>query len=287
LIQSRPAALLTAAAAEVPARPLVPRGASSRAFWNDLAHPAATGFITEIWPHLTEAAAALFPPPARDRKVAPADPRFGWIATTAAGLGLVGLELQVARTPGGPAVTPIEEGGAPLLLLSPTLTSSAAGRFQVGRALGLLIQHATVLERASADELAPLFACAAVVVGVPPPPGLPNPSEETLRAASRSINRKDRKALALQASRFGFEMFDLPAWHEAVLRTADRLGLMLAGDVALAAITLATASRQGEPVTTTSAAAQVAASTAALDLLRFALGERYPALRQTVAEGEI
>src|SRR4029079_4386161 len=89
--------------------------------------------------------------------------------------------------------------------------------------LGLLIQHATVLERASAEELAPLYACAAVVVGVPPPPGLPKTDEETLRAASRSINRKDRKALALQASRFGFETFDLPAWHEAVLRTADRL----------------------------------------------------------------
>jgi hypothetical protein len=180
-------------------------------------------------------------------------------------------------------VSTLEEGGAPVLVLSPSLTSSAADRFHVGRALGILLQHGTVLERVSAEQLAPLFASAAVVAGVPPPAGLPKPSDDALRAASRSLGRKDRKALALQASRFGFEAFDLAAWHEAVLRTADRLGLMMAGDVALAAVTLAAS--QGAPVATTSAAAQVAASPAALDVVRFALGERYPVLRQAVDEG--
>jgi hypothetical protein len=287
-MQSRPAALAAAATAESPARPLMLQGASSRAFWNELAHPAATGFIAEVWPHLAAAATALFPAPARDRKAPladPADPKYAWIATTATGLGLSGLTLQLARTPGGPIATPFEDGGAPGLLLSPGLTSSAATRFHVGRALGILIQHATVLERASAEELAPLFACAAVLAGGAPPAGLPKPGEEILRAANRSIDRKDRKALALQASRFAFETFDVPAWHEAVLRTADRLGLMLAGDVALAAMTLAIGARQGESAATTSAAAQVVASTAAVDLLRFALGERYPALRRALEQG--
>ena len=59
----------------------------------------------------------------------------------------------------------------------------------------------------------------------------------------RGIGRKEKKALMLQASRFAFESFDLAAWHEGVLRTADRLGLMMAGDVALSAQALA----GGEP----------------------------------------
>jgi tetratricopeptide (TPR) repeat protein len=290
IIQSRPATLEAAAATALPMEPLVPKGGpgSGRAFWTELAHPAATGFISEIWPNLLEAAEALFPPPARDRRAAapvdPAHPQLVWITATATAMGLTNLGIQVARAPGGPVATPLEEAGNPILLLSPALTSSAADRFHVGRALGILLQHATVLERASAEQIAPLFASAAVVAGVPPPAGLPTPTEEALRAASRSIGRKDRKALALQASRFGFEAFDLASWHEAVLRTADRLGLMMAGDVALAAVTLAASGRQGAPATT-SAAAQVAASPAALDVVRFALGERYPVLRQAVEEG--
>ncbi len=48
LIQSRPAALESAAAAPVPVRPLVPQGASARAFWTEMAHPATVGFISEI-----------------------------------------------------------------------------------------------------------------------------------------------------------------------------------------------------------------------------------------------
>jgi hypothetical protein len=63
-----------------------------------------------------------------------------------------------------------------------------------------------------------------------------------------------------------------------VLRTADRLGLMLAGDVAASALALA-----GSAGNHLASANEVATNPAALDLLRFALGEQYPSLRKGVS----
>jgi len=110
-----------------------------------------------------------------------------------------------------------------------------------------------------------------VVAGAPVPPGLPTPPESLLRDVNRALGRKDRKALALQASRFAFEPFDLEAWRTATLRAADRFGLLVAGDPVQAAAVLAGGARA------------VPGNLAALDLLGFALGERYPAFRLAVA----
>ena len=63
----------------------------------------------------------------------------------------------------------------------------------------------------------------------------------------------------------------MAAWHEGVLRTADRVGLMLSGAVAAAALAL---------VGGAASVTEVATNPAALDLLRFALSEQYPALRK-------
>ena len=257
------------------ARPFVPRAA--RAFWTELAYPGAGGFIGELWPNLVEAALDLFPAPAvrGKRQTYPpgSEQRFAWIETSATGLGLTGLQIQVGREPGTPPVTALEEPSSVLLLGQ--AENSLATRFQVGRALGLLAQRATVLERASADDLAPLFSCAALLAGVALPSGLPRPSDELMRAVTRAVGRKQRKAITLQASRFNFEKYDFAAWHEGVLRTADRLGLMLAGDVAASALALV-GGAANRPATAT----EVATNPAALDLLRFALGEQYPVLRK-------
>ena len=121
------------------------------------------------------------------------------------------------------------------------------------------------------------------------PAALPAPSEETLRIVTRAVSRKHRKALALQASRFAFETFDLGAWHEGVLRTADRFGLLVAGEVATAALALGGGARgagatAGDSGGMSSPAVRVATSHAALELVRFAVGDRYPALRR-LADG--
>ena len=84
---------------------------TGRAFLTEIADRAAGGFVAEVWPHLREAAAALFPPPARPRP-APLGPelapRVAWISATAAAIGIARLTLFAAREPGGPAVAPID-----------------------------------------------------------------------------------------------------------------------------------------------------------------------------------
>ena len=91
-------------------RPFAPTAA--RAFWAELAHPAAGGFAGELWPHLVEAALLLFPPPSprgrRATAAGAADPRFAWIEASAAALGVTGLHLYLGREP-GPAVVAVED----------------------------------------------------------------------------------------------------------------------------------------------------------------------------------
>jgi tetratricopeptide (TPR) repeat protein len=276
--------------ARVPARPLVLPAKSARAFWAALADPAASGFIAEVWPHIVEAAASLFPAAQpRDRRTAVAigDPRFTWIRASAATLGLPDLALFVARDATVPWVVAIEEPG-PGMVLAPGAEGAPEARFFIGRALGLLLQRATLLERVSPDDLAPVFASAAVVAGsTSTPAALAAPPDDILRAVTRTIGRKDRKALALQASRFAFEALDLAVWQEAVVRTAERLGLLVADDVGLAAVSLAAegnrASRAPLP-DGAGAASAVATNPPALDVIRFALGDEYPVLRRAVSD---
>jgi len=260
------------------ARPVAPKEA--RAFWLELAHPAAGGFAGELWPNLVEAAMELFPAPAikgKRQQITPGKvPQMAWIETSAAALGISGLHIQAQETGNAPVLA-LEEPG-PVLLLVAGFENSIPVRFSVGRALGILAQRATVLERVEPDDLAPLFACAALLAGAALPAGLAKPSDDVWRTVSRAVGRKQRKALALQASRFGFEEIDIAFWHEGVLRTADRLGLMLAGDVASSALALVGAGAANRVVSAT----EVATNPAALDLLRFALGEQYPALRKGV-----
>jgi tetratricopeptide (TPR) repeat protein len=250
---------------------------TGRAFLTEIADRAAGGFVAEVWPHLREAAAALFPPPPRSRP-APLGPehasRVAWINAAAAAVGIARLAMFIAREPGAPPAAPSDDGEPSLILAPDALAlSSPALRFHVGRALGLIAQQTVVLGRVSAAELAPLFACAALLAGAQVPAGLAMPAEDLLRDVTRAVGRKDRKSLALQASRFGFEPFDLEAWRTATLRAADRFGLFVCGDPAGAAAAIA------------GGAQAVPASPAAVDLLGFALGERYPALRRAVEGG--
>jgi len=140
--------------------------------------------------------------------------------------------------------------------------------------VGLLALRAGALDGTSAEDIAPLFSCAAVLAGGTVPKRLPKPSEALLRDVGRLLDRKDRKALTLQASRFGFELLDLASWQAAVLRVADRFALLVTGDPARAAIVTA-----GGP-------GAVAASPEARELLGFALSETYVAARRAAGYEE-
>jgi hypothetical protein len=159
----------------------------------------------------------------------------------------------------------------PALLLAPAaLEPDPELRFQIGRALGLLRAKATALEHATPEALGRLFAAAAVVAGAPPVQGAAPSAAETTRFVSRHMNRKDRKALALQVSRFGFDAVDPARWQQAVLRSAERFGLIVAGDAAAAVRALA--GPIGPPES-------LRDHVGAFELLRFIVGDRYPLLR--------
>jgi hypothetical protein len=262
------------------ASPLRPPAAvapkTGRAFLTEIADRAAGGFVAEVWPHLQEAAAALFPWPSRPRPAplgSELAPRLAWINAAAGAVGIARLALFVSREPGALPAAPLDDAEPALILASDALSSPAL-RFHVGRSLGLIAQHAVLLERTSAGQLAPLFACAALLAGGAVSVGFSEPEESLLREVTRALGRKDRKSLALQASRFGFEPFDLEAWRTATLRAADRFGLLVCGDPAQAAVAIA------------GAGPAVPGNAAARDLLGFALGDRYPALRRAVEGGE-
>jgi hypothetical protein len=168
----------------------------------------------------------------------------------------------------------------------------------------MLRARAAVLDRVEPSALGPLFACAALTAGAVPPVELGRPDDATERVVGKVMSRRDRKALVLQSSRFGFESIEPSRWGHAVRRTADRLGLLLAGDLAASARAAArtdperwksavrkTAKRLGhmldgdgqapppEEAGPRSALDEVRGSERALELLRFGLGDLYPQLR--------
>jgi len=85
------------------------------------------------------------------------------------------------------------------------------------------------------------------------------------------------RALELEVSRFGFEPVDGAAFRAAMLATADRLGLVLAGSIEPAVRVIC-----GAPAPTQ---AEIAANPRAIELLRFALSEEYLALRRDAEAG--
>jgi hypothetical protein len=182
------------------------------------------------------------------------------------------------------SVTPIE-GNAPTLFLGRgVLAGNAAARFRVGRALSLLRDRAVAVERMTVVDVGTLFAAAAVVAGVFPtvPPASVTEIQERARVLGKAMSRKDRRALELEASRFGFEPVDGVAFRESLLTTADRLGLLMAGDIGVA-VHLAgefDPASQG-PLTP----AVIADRTRVMTLIRFALSDDYLTSRRDSGAG--
>jgi tetratricopeptide (TPR) repeat protein len=264
----------------------------SGAFWTALTDAPALGFMTEVWLLLADAIAELYPPDlaalgaVRQSRIQAGDePGLGWIIQTAAALGLPGLVFHRATVAGGvigPDQSQAVELPAPLLVFGAATRFDGKGSpspYWVGRALGLLRLRATAVARLSARELQDIFAAAAVLAGAEPPPDAAGDqvSEAQVKALFKTLPRKDRKALGLQASRFGFERLDAAVWQRAVLDGADRLGLIVAGHLAVAAAAAAGLELPAR-------ADDLRRSDAALDLVRFALGERFLAARREIGQ---
>jgi hypothetical protein len=246
--------------------------------------------MTEVWLLLADAVIELNQPDVaalgavRQNRVAPeTDPALAWLVQAGAALGVQGLILHRAP-PGSSAVgaddaLALELPAPALVLAAPTGVDGGTSPFAVGRAFGLLRLRATTAARLSASALQAIFDAAAVIAGAPANvPGVARAPEAQVKALSRALARKERKTLALQASRFGFETIDAAAWQGALLRGADRLGLVLAGDVRAAAI-------GAGRFTTPPSPADLRRNPAATAVVRFALGEAYLAARREAGQG--
>ena len=265
---------------------LTASGVLGPGFATRLRAPGAGGFVAEIWSKLAPTAAEMFDaPPAkaipRERIPPGSEPRLAWIESAAATVGLPSLELVLSRRgdAADDSVVAIDGAEPALIVGRAALMGGGTVRFRVGQALSLLQDHATMFETRPPDQVEALFAAAAVVAGASPADGARPPAEVMAHAKNmqRLMGRKERKALELEVSRFGFETVDGAAFQAAVLATADRLGLVLAGSIEAAVRVLCASAAPAQE--------EISANARAVALLRFALSDDYLALRRD-AEAE-
>jgi len=260
----------------------VGRGLANPAFWPRLTAPEARGFALEIWPLLVDAVAELHPrttprlPDVKRRRVSSeTEPAVAWIEALAVALGMPTLPLVMVAT-SGTSVFAVELPEPTLCMSMETIPrlDSPHDRFLVGRVLGLLRERAAVLEALPAPQLAGLLGAAAFVAGARPSlaPGALKNLETEARRLGKAMSRRSRRAVELEASRFGFEVLDAEAFQQGLLSTADRLGLLLSGDLSA---TLETRLGREAPM----GAESLAQEPAILSLIRFALSEEHMILR--------
>jgi tetratricopeptide (TPR) repeat protein len=192
----------------------------------------------------------------------------------------VGVEPFALRHAGPGADLWIEPGDPPAVRAGADLTrvhGVAEQRFLLARVAARLRARAGVATRVDADGLRALLA-AAVRQIVPGYQGLGVPPEAMSRAVARALPRRVRRALEAPARAVAAGPApDVAAFHAALRSTADRVGLLLAGDVAAA---LALVLREGGPVAPGAVAAAARARAELHQLLRFAVSEEHLGLRQ-------
>jgi tetratricopeptide (TPR) repeat protein len=261
------------------------RGTLSPAFWGRLRPPSSSGFVAEIWPTLAAAATEVFPTPAhrpwqRDRVAPGSEPRLAWVEAAARAVGLPTLDLGLLRSAPGAgdtedaSVIPLEDSPPAILVGRGALAGDGAARFRVGRALALLHDRTVIFDRIADVDVDGLLVAAGVLAGAssPEPQSQIVDFDARVKALGKALSRKDRRTLELEASRFGFESIDGARFRHSALTSADRLGLVLAGDVA---VSVRVAAGLDAEAGSSLPPAAIAADRRALELIRFALSEDY------------
>jgi tetratricopeptide (TPR) repeat protein len=239
----------------------------------------------ELWPLLADTVARLragdgaqlaAAGASKATRLAPGrEPRLAWAEAAATSLGLSELTLYAAgRDDLG--VTAFDAPECALVVGRGVAGGEATARFKVGRALALLAQKAGLLDQMTADELRFDWSAAILYLTERADPEL---DATALRARAKSLGkvmtRKERKALEPLSAGLGPSAVDLTGWRTHLLRTANRAGLLVSGDLGAA---LKVVTGQGTP---SPADLQ---SEDALDLIHFAFGEQFASLRQEVRQ---
>jgi len=264
----------------------VPTTAITAEDWrNLLAHPQAGGFASELWSVLADAATKLTGVDSSrlgfsraDRtSLKAASRQYPSLAHGMASFGVSNVELYISESK--KAYARVVSASRPMVYLAADVAKAhtAAGRFLLGRALTHLRTGTGTVAHMRNDELALLFAAAANVAGVSPLPEVLAGLEasavaDRAKALHKHLGRRERKNLALLASRFS-ELSDPVQWRSAVMSTAARAGLLLAGDISVA-LDILDVGRGGRSLKD---------NPAALALLAWAVGNDHAALRRKLA----
>ena len=251
--------------------------------------PPSIKLLFEIWPHLAEGVARLFPGEAADlginrhsRVAAGSEPRLVWAEAASVAVGLPSLSIHVAGLE-ELTVVAFDLPESSLVLGRGVLGGDPSSRFRVGRALALLRLRATALERMTPNDLQLVWTAAAYLAGVrdehrlaalAQAPGVTLDLPSIKVAAKRlhkGLSRREVKSLETYLDVFAREVLDVPGFAQALRRSANRFGLLVGGDLPSALKAVADAPQLRE---------QELRSPACRDLIEFALGDRYLAVRR-------
>ena len=239
--------------------------------------------MNEIWPHLCEGMArihAVDPTELganRSTRISPgADPRLAWAESASVALGIPSLSIYLAGLDER-GVAAFDQPETCLVLGRGVVGGDPGSRFRVGRALALMRQKATVLDRLSLSDLELAWAAAAYLGSEFQDPRYdPAVLKAMAKRLGKALSRREVKSLQSYADTFRRETLDVSGWRQAVMRAADRFGLLAGGDLAVA-LRMVT----GTPET----GIEALRTPAALDLIHFALGDRYASVRTEAGIG--
>jgi hypothetical protein len=203
------------------------------------------------------------------------EPRLSWADAAAGGLGLATLVIHIAGTDDH-GVAAFDAPQPCLVLGRGVPGGDAAVRFAVGRALTLLAQQAALCDRLTLDDLERDWA-AAVLLLTERADARFDAGQLRLRAKAlgKILTRKERKSLEDKASGLEAGSIDVASWRARIFATANRGGLLVSGDLGAALRSITTQANPSPADLETDEC---------LDVIQFAFGDRFAALREEVRQ---
>ena len=248
------------------------------------------GRALELWPLLAGPLAELagLDPAAlgtnRATRLAPgSEPRLAWADAASVGLGLSSLVIHIAGVDDlGVAAFDAPE---PCLVVGRGVPGGDAGvRFRVGRALTLLAQQAALCDAVSFEDLERDWAAAVLLVTERADPRFDAGSlRARAKALGKIMSRKERKALEERIAAGAPGGFDVAGWWARVHATANRGGLLVSGDLGMT-LRWISARDNGQGNAAANPSPADLESEACRDVLQFAFGDRFAALREAVRQ---
>jgi hypothetical protein len=198
--------------------------------------------------------------------------------------GLVDFDMYLS--PNQPDLVAGIAAERPALIVGHSVLSSMSttARFNIGRTLSLLRDHAFALEILHHSELELLFYSAIYTADSSLSFPLPRSQVEAeSRRLKKVLSRKSKQNLPLVVNRWKQEGGDLQEWVRGVLGTANRAGLLVCGDI-LAALDQLVEPLRGSSVREKKSSEEIAKivgkNRQAVELVLYSISKNYLSLRR-------